>query len=156
MGKSLHLPKDTVRNRSEGLCEKCGVMLTQNVNGIPDGDSARSIHHRQPQRWGGKDSVINLVNICIGCHREIHDCEEVAEKEGWIVRREQNPGNIPFNSRQGWVLPKSDGTLVLLDWTTGRAEALHTAPVRGTTRRQRVARRQRHRSSPGKRCARAA
>lgn len=141
------MPKDTVRNRSEGLCEKCGVELTRNVNGIPDGLTARSIHHRQPQRWGGRDSVINMVQICIGCHTSIHLDEVKYEKEGWIVRREQNPGNVPFNSRRGWVLPKSDGTLVLLDWTTGRAEALHSAPVRGTTTRRKSARRQRHRSS---------
>lgn len=156
MGKSLHLPKDTVRNRSEGLCEKCGVTLTRNINGIPDGLTARSIHHRQPQRWGGKDSVICMVNICCGCHAEIHLDEEKAEKEGWIVRREQNPGNIPFLSRRGWVLPKPDGTLVLLDWTTGRAEALQTAPAPGTTRRRRVATRQRHRARQSRRSSRAA
>lgn len=156
MGKTVGSTKDVVRDRSENLCEKCGVELTRNVNGVPDGLTARSIHHRQPQRWGGRDSVINLVNICVGCHKRIHDDEESAESEGWIVRREQNPGNIPFNSRRGWVLPKPDGSLVLLDWTTGRAEALHTAPVRDTTTRRRSARRQRHRSSSAKRVPRVA
>lgn len=142
MGKSHSPAVDIVRNRSEGRCEICGVVLTQNVNGIPDGDTARSIHHRQPKRCGGRDSVINLVNLCVKHHREIHDDEETAAGLGYIVIG-RHPGRVPFLSWRGWVVPEGDGALTLLDWASGRTRPLAPAP---TTRRPRVARRPRHRS----------
>jgi hypothetical protein len=147
MGRSVGSAKDLVRERSEGKCEKCGVVLTGNVNGIPDGDTARSIHHRQPRRCGGKDSVINLVNLCVGCHRGIHEDEETAAKEGWIVIG-RFPGNVPFLGWRGWILPRFDGSTVLLDFTVGRAVDLDPA-LAGSTRRRRVATRSRqgHRKS---------
>jgi hypothetical protein len=140
MGKSLDSPKDTVRERSEGLCEKCGVVLTRNHNGVPDGDSARSVHHRQPQRCGGKDSVVNLVNLCIGCHRWIHANEKVAQRDGWIVIG-RYPGKVPFLGWMGWVLPRPDGSRLLIDFDLGRAVDLPRPRPR-----RRVAHRQRHRS----------
>ena len=137
MGKSVHPAKEIVRRRSEGMCERCGIELTRNVNGVPDGDSARSIHHRQPKRVGGKDSVVNLVNLCIGCHREIHEDEKKAALEGWIVL-DRYPGKIPFLSWRGWLIPDKEGGLALLDWETGRQRML-TEPPPITTRRKRVA-----------------
>lgn len=149
MGKRLETPKDIVRDRSEGCCEKCGVVLTRNHNGVPDGDTARSIHHRQPQRCGGRDSVVNLVNLCIGCHRWIHNNEKVAQREGWIVIG-RYVGNVPFLGWRGWVLPARDGALVLLDFDLGRAVDL-PRPRPRTTPRRRVATRRRHRSRPASR-----
>lgn len=147
MGKSLQTPVDIVRERSGGCCERCGVVLTRNVNGVPDGLTARTIHHRQPRRLGGRDSVINLVNLCIGCHREIHDDEENARLDGWIILDRRFPGKVPFAGHRGWVLPQPDGGLVELDWTTGRTRPL--AEVPRTTRARRVATRSRpgHRKS---------
>jgi hypothetical protein len=153
MGKSVNSPKDIVRDRSEGFCEKCGVVLTRNVHGVPDADSARSIHHRQPKRCGGKDTPANLVQICIGCHRAIHADEKAAELLGWIVIG-RFPGNVPFLGWRGWIQPRRDGSATLLDFDLGRAVDLPRP--RGTTRRHRVATRQRHRSRPAKRSARAA
>jgi hypothetical protein len=151
MGRSLRTPKDIVRDRSEGLCEKCGVELTRNVDGVPDGLTARSIHHRQPKRCGGKDSVVNLVNICIGCHRQIHEDEALAERFGWIVIG-RYPGNVPYLTYRGWVIAGKDGSLVSLDFDLGRTRPLAPALVGtpDTTRRHRVARRQRHRARPVK------
>jgi hypothetical protein len=98
--------------------------------------------------------VINMVNLCVGCHREIHADEKKAQKDGWIVPKMRFPGNIPFRGWRGWVLPTLDGGLVLLDFEVGRAVDLPR--TRGTTPRHRVARRQRHRARPVKRYARVA
>lgn len=146
MGKSLHSAKEIVRERSDGLCERCGRGLTRNHNGVPDSDTARSIHHRQPQRCGGRDSVINLVNLCIACHRDIHDDEKKAALEGWIVVEGRNPGNVPFLSWRGWVLPGHQGELSLLDFEAGRATVL-SPRVGIEPRRKRVPTRYRHRRS---------
>lgn len=143
MGKSRLSVKDIVRIRSGGLCEKCGVKLTRNHNGIPDGPTARSIHHRQKRSEGGRDSVVCMVNLCISCHISIHEDEKQAMVEGWICAR---PDRQPFASWRGWVLPHPNGSLTVLDWTTG-----HTSDIpfpreaergtRGRARRRRVARR---------------
>lgn len=153
MGKRLLSAKDIVRNRSEGFCERCKVILTRNVHGVPDGMTARSVHHRQPRRHGGKDSVICMVNLCLGCHKWIHDNEEIAALDGWIVI-DRFPGNAPFNSWRGWVLPQPDGSLTLLDFERGHARSL--APVAPTTQRHRVATRSRPGHRKSRKVARAA
>jgi hypothetical protein len=129
--------------------------LTRNIAGIPDGDTARSIHHRQPRRAGGRDSAINMVNLCIKCHKEIHADEENAAKDGWMILDRRFPGNVPFNSWRGWVLPDLDGSLRLMDFERGRLIDLTPAPA-SSTRRPRVATRQRHRSRQVKRLRRVA
>lgn len=120
MGKRIYQPKETVRIRSGGCCEKCGVELTRNCHGVPDGPTARTIHHRKPQRAGGKDNVVTLVNLCSSCHIGIHRDEKRAEREGWIVTA-RYPGNVPFLSHRGWILPRADGSLTLLDFDLGQA-----------------------------------
>jgi hypothetical protein len=154
MGKRLDSPKDSVRERSGGKCEKCGEVLTPNVHGMPDRMTDRSIHHRQPRRCGGRDSAINMVNLCVGCHRGIHADEKAAQKDGWIVPKMRFPGHIPFRGWRGWVLPDLDGGLALLDFEVGRAVDLPRTGACHT--KHRSARRQRHRSRPAKRMVRAA
>ena len=118
MGKSLHHAKELVQNRAGNRCERCKVVLTRNVQGKPDGLTARSTHHRQPKRSGGRDSVYCMVLLCLKCHREIHADEKAAALDGWITER--HPGNVPFRGWQGWVLPRQDGGLDHLDFDTGR------------------------------------
>jgi hypothetical protein len=154
MGKSVHTPKDIVRDRSGDRCEKCMVELTRNIHGVPDGPTARSIHHRQCKRWGGKDSAINLVNICRGCHDEIHADEEKAAENGWIVRFGQFPGHIPYLSWRGWMLPALDGSYALLDFEAGHSTDI--APTREYTRRKRVATRSRRGCRKSRKSPRAA
>lgn len=129
MGKTLETPKDIVRNRSEGLCEKCKRVLTPNNGGKDVLLSARSIHHRKPQSRGGRDIVVCMVNLCVFCHNLIHADEESAETEGWIVLR-RDPARVPFHSWRGWVLPLPDGGLVLLDFDSGRATEIATPRAR--------------------------
>ena len=128
MGKSLHPAKELVIERAGNRCEMCGVVLTRNVHGKPDGLTARSIHHRQPQREGGRDSVYCLVVLCLKHHRQIHEDEEAAKKDGWITDR--FPGKVPFLSWRGWVLPTGEGGLDLVDWETGRVREMQPPPPR--------------------------
>lgn len=146
MGKSLNTARDRVLTRSEGKCERCGVELTFNVKGIPDGDSARSLHHRQPRRCGGKDSIFNLVYLCVKCHRLIHDDEDEAARDGWIVIG-TTPVSRPFRGWQGWVLPMGDGSLMLLDFDMGRAVDLRTRAFTTPPKRVATRSRQGHRKS---------
>lgn len=147
MAKNYEHVKESVRKRSGGCCERCGVKLTWNVHGVPDGDSARSLHHRQPRRCGGKDSIFNLVNLCIRCHREVHEDEKTAALDGWIVIG-RFPGNTPFRGHQGWVLPHRDGSLTLLDFDLGRAVNISPPPrTRVPTRSRRGHRKARKRST---------
>lgn len=127
MGKTVHSAKDIVIERAENRCEKCKVELTRNTHGIRDRLTDRSVHHRQPKRRGGKDSVWCMVTLCLGCHKAIHADEELAAKDGWITDR--HPARVPFKSWRGWVLPQEDGSLDLVDFEAGRVLSL-TAPVR--------------------------
>jgi hypothetical protein len=88
-----------------------------------------------------------MVNICLRCHLEIHDDEEIAALDGWIVIG-RFPGNVPFRSWKGWLQPRQDGGLTLLDFDAGRVVDLTPDPL--PTRKHRVAVRQRHRSTRGR------
>jgi hypothetical protein len=154
MGKSVHSAKDIVRERSEDRCEKCGGNLTQRRGGNPEAITDRSIHHRQPRRHGGRDSAINMVHICVGCHRAIHEDEENAGREGWIII-DRFPGKVPFLGWRGWVLPRLDGGLDLVDWDAGRTSSLLPA-LAPSTRRYRVASRSRPGHRKSRKSARAA
>lgn len=136
MDKVHKSSKDIVRERSEGMCEKCGENLTVTPSYADPIMTDRTLHHRQPQRNGGKNSVINMVNLCVRCHREIHADEKKAAREGWIIIN-RFPGNVPFTGWRGCVQPQQDGSLTLLDFGTGRAVPL-TPPLRecaATTRK---------------------
>lgn len=138
MGKARMTPKQIVRIRARNRCEKCRVILTRNTHGTPDGDTARSLHHRRPRRNGGRDSVTCLVNLCISCHREIHADEKKAALEGWIVI-DRDPALAPFLSWRGWVLPDPEGGLTLLNFETGTSttvsELERPSPYRKPRRR---------------------
>lgn len=131
MGKTRKTSKDVVRERSEGCCERCSQILTVTTHGNDQVLTDRTIHHRQPQRSGGRDSVINMVNLCVRCHREIHADEKKAALDGWIIIN-RFPGNVPFRSWRGWVQPNHDGSLTLLDFEAGRAVPMLTPPLRAT------------------------
>lgn len=124
--------KDTVRDRSEGRCEKCGGYLTRRRSGKSDRYTDRTIHHRKPVRCGGLDTVVNMVNLCVACHRFIHANEELVTKGGWIVL-DRHPRNVPFLGWRGWLQPRLDGGLTLLDFESGRA--VHLPRVRPRTTR---------------------
>ena len=74
---------------------------------------------------GVKTPYSTLVYLCVKCHRLIHDDETAAARDGWIVIG-SSPVSRPFLSWRGWVLPRADGSLVLLDFGSGRAVDLRT------------------------------
>lgn len=155
MGKSLLSPKDIVRNRSGNQCEKCGVILTRNVNGIPDGITARSVHHRHPKRDGGKDSVVCMVNLCLGCHKAIHEDEDKAALDGWIVFG-RSPARVPWLGHLGWVLPTPEGGLDRIDFEAGRVYALARGEEQPRTRKRVATRPQFDRRRKSRKIARVA
>lgn len=142
-------PKDIVRSRARNRCEKCGVKTLRFNHADPSGYNQRSIHHRVKQEWGGLDWVTNMVNLCIPCHREIHDDEDKAALGGWIVRR-GDPARVPIESIRGWVVLHQDGRMTVLDFSTGRAQPTpvrrlsFSRPQAQPRTRQRYANRPRH------------
>lgn len=142
MGKRLMTPKDVVRVRSQGRCEKCGVILVRNVNGLSSDGACRSIHHREPKRERGRDSVVCMVQLCLMCHRAIHADEDTAALDGWIVIG-RNPASAPFKGWKGWILPVYDGSVIMVDFETGRMDPVPfpSRPDRARRSRHRVAER---------------
>jgi hypothetical protein len=109
--------RDRVRKRANGRCEKCGVPFNRNRN-----KSNASMHHRQPRRRNGYDSVGNLLHLCLSCHSGIHRDEENAEKYGWITWSvpEATPVLIQVTSANGcqgnrWVYLLEEGSYEFLD-----------------------------------------
>ncbi|MDE1673762.1 HNH endonuclease [Nocardia gipuzkoensis] len=93
-----------VNARSGELCERCG-------------GPGHSIHHRKNRSQGGPWTPQNCVRLCgLGsgnplCHGWIGDNRHAAEKDGWVVLRDQNPDLIPITH---WL-----HGAVLLDATGG-------------------------------------
>lgn len=54
--------RQLVRDRSGGLCERCG-------------DTATEPHHVKYCKWGEFDSPENLIDMCNRCHCNAHRCE---------------------------------------------------------------------------------
>ena len=86
---------DTVEERSGGVCEGCGKRR------------ATQKHHRLFKSRGGRDEVVNLLDLCgsgnhTGCHGEAHtDLER--QIHGWSVPSGEKPGNRPVLYRGQWV-----------------------------------------------------
>ena len=52
-----------VRQRSRGLCEWCGIR------------PAVEPHHVAYCKWGEIDHEFNLLDVCRGCHCDLHRCQ---------------------------------------------------------------------------------
>jgi hypothetical protein len=129
-GQTLSV-KDVVRRRAHNHCEKCGALPPRNSPSIRRG----SIHHRQPRRLGGPDTVSNLVLLCFECHQDIHQAEPLAALAGWLAW--VDPEVTPLlHEVHGWVLLVPAGTveplaepeaLRLMEWVNG--SAMHVEEV---------------------------
>lgn len=91
--------KALVRSRDGHQCQRCGVSI---VN-IPS-----SIHHRKLRSQGGLDDADNMIRMCgtgtTGCHGWAHHNRSLANQDGWIVYRIDNPAEHPVHTFHGWVL----------------------------------------------------
>lgn len=104
--------KAIVLRRARGRCELCG----QEIRG------AYSYHHRQPRGRGGskarpwinKPSNIMLVDGSgvTGCHALIESQRALAYANGWLVRYDDRPAEIPVELFVGLRYLDDDGNLV--------------------------------------------
>lgn len=87
-----------LRQRSDGVCEQCGMELATNA------------HHRKNKSQLGSDSLSNLLHLCgsgtTGCHGYITEHHAESYLKGWSVRSTEDPREIPVLYR---------GSLVTLD-----------------------------------------
>lgn len=83
--------------RSGGDCEGCG------------GSPAGHWHHRKTRGRGGDWSPANGLQLCNTCHDWVHRNPADAYDQGFLVRTEANPEDVPVLRkmrlrRRQWVL----------------------------------------------------
>jgi hypothetical protein len=99
-----------VRERSEGLCERCGVAYATNV------------HHRKNRSQGGRWDPANCLHLCgsgtTGCHGYITSTPVQARAGGWTVRSGWDPQSVPVRlAGMGWRLLGPNGEIELTERT---------------------------------------
>ena len=87
------------RERSEGVCERCGCAR------------ATHLHHRE-RRGKGNHTIENAFDTCERCHDYIHAHVTESRREGWIVIAPDRPGEHGIRYRGAWVKLDSNGFLV--------------------------------------------
>ena len=77
---------EDAKERDEMICQypKIDGMTWPDNPGPICGRSATEIHHRRLRSQGGKDTVDNLVCLCLKCHRWAHDHPKEACEKGII------------------------------------------------------------------------
>lgn len=108
--------RDIVRRRAGGRCERCSVQFNKNKN-----KSNASMHHRQPRRMNGYDSVGNLLHLCLDCHADIHRHEDAAGLCGWITWSIPEATPVMIAGRR-WAYLLEDGSYEFLS----ESEAIET------------------------------
>ena len=94
--------RETVVERAQGRCERCGGPGMQ-------------VHHRQPRKAGGSrrahiNAPSNLVLLCLDCHTLIESRRTYAYASGWLVREPKLPGCVPVMVvGLGWVFLDDEG-----------------------------------------------
>lgn len=93
--------RELVRERSEGLCERCGL-------------AGHSVHHRRKRSHGGPWDAINCVMVCgdgvRGCHGWIEHNPNAAHDEGFHVRPWEDEREVPVLRWGSLVLLRADGS----------------------------------------------
>lgn len=78
-----------VIDRADGFCEASNFPV---CTGFPG-----PIHHRKIS--GREHTVSNCVHICDACHRWIHANPAVSYEQGWLVKMNYEPGEVPMKYR---------------------------------------------------------
>ena len=91
-----------VRERSDGLCERCGQV-------------GHTVHHRRKRSAGGPWSGSNCVLLCgdgvRGCHGRAEHYPNAMREEGFHVRSYEDEHKIPVLRFGTFVLLRDDGTV---------------------------------------------
>lgn len=111
MGRKPAMPQRTinlVKERASSRCERCGT-----------GDSYRwSFHHRIPRGMGGSrdprlNEPSNILLLCgsgtEGCHGWVESHRAESYDSGLLVRRHDDPSEIPVTLRYGEVFLNDEG-----------------------------------------------
>src|SRR3954470_12852691 len=112
---------EAVKQRANGICEKCGSEFK-----IRKGQIAASVHHRHIRRHEGQDLIENLVHLCNPCHKGIHKSgltESIAAHTGFIAWGDEKVTPILLHGTR-WVLLSENG---YKDVETGWAQSIITA-----------------------------
>lgn len=113
--------KQLMRDRAlmDGLI-RCEVMA------VCQGSAASlwQAHHRRPRGAGGSkrpetNQAANGLLVCGDDHRFIEANRETALRNGWLVRQNQTPSEIPVLYRHRWVLLSDDGSVTEADCVCG-------------------------------------
>jgi len=82
-----------VLKRDGGVCQLCGQKHDNS-----------EVHHITPRRWGGADSIYNLILLCPHCHQLVTGCEE---KYADYFYEKINGKNIKTNFAQHVMIGKT-------------------------------------------------
>jgi len=90
--------KAIIRDRANGLCERCGEYAYEMQH-----------HHRRARGMGSTrrpetNMPANALAVCPRCHSEIESYRSVSYDSGWLVHQSRNPADIPVLRRGVWVL----------------------------------------------------
>ena len=96
-----------VKERSNGLCEKCGQQR------------GTEVHHRKNRSQGGKWDTGNALLLCHECHVWITTHPELACQHGWAVKSHEDPEDVPVLVIGQWMLIKNNGTV---EWSTAPSD----------------------------------
>jgi hypothetical protein len=86
-----------VRNRSDGICERCGSA------------EATDMHHRKNRSQSGKWHPANIMHLCALCHVEITAHPNESVERGHTVLSHQEPTDVPVLYRSARVFLTDDG-----------------------------------------------
>jgi hypothetical protein len=75
--------RKAVRARSESVCE------------IHGSHPAQDMHHRLNRSQGGLWTPANILHICRDAHRLIGERPQAAAGQGWSIRNQRNPEDVP-------------------------------------------------------------
>lgn len=111
--------RQVVAERSEGMCEKCG---------LPSGLEKA---HRIARSQGGKWEPSNILDLCHTCHHGNHSTPQLAYDHGWHLRGHMTvtttaPVLMRKGWRVGWALLDDQGGV---EWVDGPAwDEMHMTP----------------------------
>ncbi|MDN3439966.1 HNH endonuclease [Planococcus sp. APC 3900] len=77
------------KKRADGICDLCNQAAQFNDK---LGEPYLECHHIQFLSQGGKDSVDNVVALCVVCHKKQHILEDLEEKRFLLMKYNYTPG----------------------------------------------------------------
>lgn len=104
--------RDIIHRRANGRCEICGLPVID-----------PQIHHRRPRGMGGTKrqesaSPSNGLLVHLKCHATVEANRHEALMNGWLVRQDQDPAEMPVRRWDALVLLGNDGSVTPLDKVT--------------------------------------